>query len=126
MNVSIWNKGAAVLGALTVIALATFGSIKIGSSGTTISSFQHATSTVNPESIGAYGATSTLVSISGLDADDSVWVSTRPVSWTYATNTIDLVPVYSSAGVARLWFYNSSSTVHDMPSADVGLDMLKH
>lgn len=123
---TLFKRGLSVFGAITILGAAIFGSIRIGSSGTTITQYAHTTTTVNPASIAAYGSTSTRIAIPNLDADDSVMVGVRPVEWTFATSTIDLWATYATSGYADLYYQNTSATALDLPSGVPGIDSIKH
>lgn len=123
---TFFKRGLAVFGALTILGLAAFTSLRLGSSGTVITQFVHVTSTVNPSSIAAYDSTSTRFAIPNLDSDDSVWLGRRPPEWTFSTSTIDLRVTYATSGYADLWYKNTSGTALDLPSGVPGINSLKH
>jgi len=106
---SFYKRGLAVFGALTVLATATVAGLKIGSTGTTIASHYRSTLSVNPDSIAANGATTTVVTVTGAVAGSHCGVNATAGDLLSTTSTVHLA-CRAGTDSATVFYRNTSST----------------
>ena len=108
---TFFKRGLAVFGAITVLGLLTLGSLKIGTSGTTIDGHFRATATVNADSIAANGSTSTAVTLTGAVVGDHCHAAVTAGDLIGTTSTIAGLPCRITAtSTATVYLNNTSST----------------
>lgn len=106
----MYKRGAAVIGALTVLAAAIFTTVKIGSSGTTIDGHYRTTATINVNAIPASGATSSNVTLTGTVVGDHCNVAVTSGDFLSTTSTGWVNCYISSTSTATLIFRNTMPT----------------
>jgi len=99
---------AAVITLLTVTTLNT-ETLKVGSGGTTMDGAYRSTLTVNPDSIAANGATTTVVTVTGAAASDHCGVNVLSGDLDGTTSTVRL-SCRAGTNNATVYYRNTSST----------------
>lgn len=120
------GRAAIALGSIAAGAIAIIGLI-LGSGGTPISGYSHVTSTINPDNITGYSATSVSISVQA-DTDDSVFISRIPDGWKsgVTSSSIMLAADLSASGTIRLTFQSVTSAAVNLQSDVIGFDIWRH
>lgn len=105
-----YKRGAAVFGAITVLAASVFFSVKIGTSGTTIDGHYRASSSINVDSIAANSATTSAVTVTGAGTSDHCAVEVVSGDFLSTTSTGMVGCKFTSTNTATVYFRNVSST----------------
>lgn len=110
MTPSFFKRGLAVFGALTILAGAIVGTLKIGTGGTIIDGHYRTTLAVNPQSIAANGSTTTVMTLTGTVAGDHCDVNVTDGDLLSTTSTARLSCRITATSTATVFYFNVSST----------------
>lgn len=110
------------IGVATITTLNT-GTLKVGTDGTTITKHVSATTTVDPMSMGPFGAISTDITVTGAAAGNTVELN-LPAAWV-TTSTV-LFRGVAGTNKVTVYMLNASSSAFDLSSAVVGADVWAH
>ena len=107
---TFFKRGLAVFGAITVLGLLTLGSLKIGTSGTTIDGHFRTTASVNADSIAANGSTTTVMTLTGAGTADHCDVDVTAGDLLSTTSTARVACRITATNTATVYYFNTSST----------------
>lgn len=107
---AFYKRGLAVFGALTVLALVTVGSLRIGSSGTTIDGHYRTTAAINADAITAGSATTSNITLTGVVVGDHISVSVTAGDLKGSTSTVVLWGSVTATNTVQVVFLNTANT----------------
>ena len=108
---AFYKRELAVFGALTVLGLGIFGTLKIGgSSGTAIDGHFRTTAVINADAVTAQSSTTSNITLTGVVVGDHVDVDVIAGDLGGSTSTIELRGIVTATNTVQIVFRNYAAT----------------